>query len=87
LTSGTVISEVIIEVTTQYGDKKTFYRYELTNVLVTSYLSSGETGSTEPTDILTLNFEEIKVTYTEFDSKGSAKGNIEWTWRIEEAEA
>jgi type VI secretion system secreted protein Hcp len=33
-----------------------------------------------------LNFEEIKVTYTEMDSKGKKKGNIEYGWKVEEAE-
>ena len=88
LTRNTVIGEVIIEVVRPTGNKETFYRYELTNVLVTSYQSGGEESGIKPGDVLSLNFEEIKVTYTEFDkSTGSMKGNIEWTWRIEEAEA
>jgi type VI secretion system secreted protein Hcp len=88
LTRNTVIGEVIIEVVRPTGDKDTFYRYKLTNVLVTSYQSGGEATGLTVGDVLSLNFEEIKVTYTEFDeSTGSMKGNIEWTWRIEEAEA
>jgi type VI secretion system secreted protein Hcp len=31
-----------------------------------------------------LNFEEIKVTYTENDAKGKSKGNIEYSWKVEE---
>jgi type VI secretion system secreted protein Hcp len=88
LSSNKVIGEVIIEVVRPTGDKDTFYRYKLTNVLVTSYQSGGEATGLTVGDVLSLNFEEIKVTYTEFDeSTGSMKGNIEWTWRIEEAEA
>lgn len=86
ISSGKVIGEVIIEVARGTGDKETFYRYELTNVLVTSYQSGGEASSVRPGDVLSLNFEEIKVTYTDFDeSTGSMRGKIEWTWRIEEA--
>ena len=85
LTSGTVIGEVIIEVARGAGDKSTFYRYELTNVHVTSYQTGGDTSSAIPGDVLSLNFEEIKVIYTEFDGNGMMKGNIVWTWKIEEA--
>ena len=86
VTSGKVIPDVTIEFTRVYDAGKTFYKYEFTNVLVTSYQSSESTGNTAPTDTLTLNFEEIKVTYTEYDSTGSSKGNIEWSWKIEESE-
>jgi type VI secretion system secreted protein Hcp len=88
LSSSTVIGEVIIDVVRPSGDKDTYYRYELTNVLVTSYQSGGEASGITAGDVLSLNFEEIKVIYTEFDiSLGSMKGKIEWTWRIEEAES
>jgi type VI secretion system secreted protein Hcp len=86
VTLGKVIPEVTIEVTRAYDIRKTFYKYELMNVFVTSYQSSGSTGNTAPTDTLTINFEEIKVTYTEYDSTGSSKGNVEWSWKIEESE-
>ena len=33
-----------------------------------------------------LNFEEIKVTYTENDNKGKSKGNVEYSWKVEEGE-
>jgi len=34
-----------------------------------------------------LNFEEIKVTYTECDSSGQSKGNVEYSWKVEEGES
>jgi type VI secretion system secreted protein Hcp len=37
-----------------------------------------------PMEEFTLNFEEIKVTYTECDSTGKKKGNVEYSWKIEE---
>jgi type VI secretion system secreted protein Hcp len=37
-----------------------------------------------PMEEISLNFEEIKVTYTECDSTGAEKGNIEFSWRVEE---
>jgi type VI secretion system secreted protein Hcp len=36
-----------------------------------------------PMEEITLNFEEIKVTYTECDSTGKKKGNIEFSWNVE----
>ena len=48
----------------------------------------GGSGQSEtvPTENIKINFEEIKVTYTECDSKGQKKGNVEYSWKVEEAE-
>jgi hypothetical protein len=40
-----------------------------------------------PMEEISLNFEEIKVTYTECDTTGKAKGNIEYSWKVEEGES
>jgi len=80
---GTVITTVAIEAGRNYeGVLLIFYRYELENVMVTSYQSSVSTTGV-PTDTLTLNFEEITVTYTEYDDAGKSKGNVEWSYKIE----
>ena len=34
-----------------------------------------------------LNFEKIKVTYTEADNEGKSKGNVEYSWKVEAGEA
>ena len=66
----------------------TYYAYELKNVQVTSYNISGSGQSEDvPSEDFSLNYEEIKVTYTECDEKGGSKGNIEYTWKVEEGEA
>ncbi len=36
-----------------------------------------------PLETLSLNFEEIKVTYTECDSLGRSRSNVEYSWRVE----
>jgi len=61
----------------------TYFMYELKNVMITSYSISGDADQV-PMEELSLNFEEIKVTYTEMDSKGSKKGTVEYSWKIEE---
>jgi type VI secretion system secreted protein Hcp len=61
----------------------TYLQYELKNVMVTSYSISGDADD-RPTEEISLNFEEIKVTYTEMDSQGNKKGNVEYSWKVEE---
>ena len=40
-----------------------------------------------PMEEISLNFEEIIVTYTECDSAGLSKGNVEYSWKVEGAES
>lgn len=86
---GKVFPKVEIHLTASYTDagRVTFYAYELKNCQVVSYSVSGSGQSeTVPTENIKINFEEIKVTYTECDSKGQKKGNVEYSWKVEEAE-
>jgi type VI secretion system secreted protein Hcp len=87
---GKVFPKVIIDLTASYTDagRVTYYAYELKNVLVTSYNISGSGQSEDvPMEDFALNFEEIKVTYTEADEKGSKKGAVEYAWKVEAGEA
>lgn len=83
---GKVYPKVEIECTVSTTDagQETYYRYELKNVLVSSYNVSGASQD-KPMESFSLNFEEIKVTYTEMDSKGKKKGNVEYGWDVEAA--
>jgi len=78
--TGKVIPKVEFELTSSAG---IYYKYELTNVMVTSYSVSG-TADDRPIEQVSLNFEQIKTTYTEYGSDGSKKGNVETTWKVEE---
>jgi len=86
---GKVFPKVEIHVTSSYTDagRQTYYKYELKNVMVTSYSvnASGSGGGDRPVENVTLNFEEVKVTY---DQKGMATkgGNAETTWKVEKGE-
>jgi type VI secretion system secreted protein Hcp len=87
---GKVFPKVEIHLTASYTDagRVTYFAYELKNVLVTRYDISGSGQAEEvPAENFSLNFEEIKVTYTEMDSTGKKKGNIEYAWKVEEGEA
>ena len=86
---GKVFPKVEIHLTASYTDagRVTYYAYELKNAQVVSYSVSGSGQSDEvPGEDVTINFEEIKVTYTESDSTGKKKGNVEYQWKVEEGE-
>jgi type VI secretion system secreted protein Hcp len=85
--NGKVFPKVEIHFTASYTDagRVTYLAYELKNVAVSSYQISGAGQSDQvPTESLSMNFEEIKVTYTENDSQGKKKGNVEYSWKVEE---
>jgi len=81
-----VFAKVDIHLTNTYvTGRQTYYRYELKNAMVVGYSIGGSAYSTDlPTEEVLVDFEEIKVTYTEFASDGTSKGNIEYSWKIEE---
>jgi len=80
---GQVIPKLEIELDATYGGARaTYLRYELKNVMITSYDISGEPSS--PVIVKVANsFEEFKVTYTEYDDEGSAQGNVEFEYKVE----
>ena len=87
---GKVFPKVELHLTASYTDagRVTYYAYELKNSLVTSYNISGSGQSEQvPTEDFSLNFEEIKVTYTEADAKGKSKGKVEYSWKVEQGES
>lgn len=87
---GKVYPKVDIHLTASYTDagRQTYYAYELKNAQINNYNIGGSGQSDDvPTEEMSINFEEIKVTYTECDSKGKKKGNVEYSWKVEEAES
>lgn len=85
---GQVFPKVIIHLTSASLEGQVYYAYELTNVLVTSYRITGSTADDRPVEEFSLNFEEIKATYTEYDiSTGRAEGKVEYTWKVEEGQS
>jgi type VI secretion system secreted protein Hcp len=78
---GMVYPSVEFEITD--SSRAAYLKYELKNVMVTSYSISGSANDV-PVEEISLNYEEIKVTYTENDSSGQSKGNVEYSWKVEE---
>ena len=87
IAKGKVFAKVEIHITASYTDagRVTYYAYELKNVQVTSYQVGGSPEG-RPHETMTLNFEEIKATYTEADNAGAKKGNVEYSWKVEAGE-
>jgi type VI secretion system secreted protein Hcp len=87
---GEVIPKVEIDQTTYGstgGSRATYLKYELKNVMVTSYSVSGAGSSGElAKETIALNFEEVKVTYTENDSSAASKGKAETQYKIGKGE-
>lgn len=81
--NGKVFPKVQIHITASYTDsgRVTYYAYELANVLVSSYDITGD-AQHRPHEVISLNYEEIKVTYTECDNAGKKKGNVEFAWKV-----
>ena len=88
---GKVFPSILVHFTRDTDEGRvTYYRSELKNVMVTSYsvnIQVDDAGNDVPVEQFSLNFEEIKVTYTETDNTGGKKGNIEYSWKVEEGEA
>ena len=62
---GNRISEATLEFVDVGGDESGYYVYELKNVLIESVNTGGTNDAGQPTEIVTLNFDEIRVTYTQ----------------------
>ena len=94
--TGKVFPKVEIHVTASYteADRQPYYRYELTNVRVTSYSvnGSGSGGNDRPVETITLNFAAVKVEYDQkglkhkWYSKGASKGNVETSHKVGKGE-
>jgi len=63
--------------------------YTLTNARVTSYRKKGSSTGT-PVEQLSINYEKVTWTYDKPDKRGAEKqkkkGNVEYSWKVEEGE-
>jgi type VI secretion system secreted protein Hcp len=79
---GEIIPKLEIELTNERDD--VYLKYELKNVLITSFHESGSAEIGPPTVVIGNNFEEIKITYTEYDDTGNPTGGkAETSWKVE----
>lgn len=87
--TGAIVPKLEVELTATYGGTRaTYLRYEMKNVFVSTYQvnADGDDEGGPPLVLVENRFEEIKVTYTEFDASGSSLGNVETSWKVEAPE-
>jgi len=83
LLKGEVIPMLEVELTNTWGNGgATYLKYEMKNVMLTSYYVNASADGGPPTVVLANNFEEIKVTYTPYDNEGNSEGDVEYTWKV-----
>jgi type VI secretion system secreted protein Hcp len=73
----------------QSGDDEpgTFWVMELTDVMVrTIEIGTGDQPNERPTETLTLNFAQFKVSYTPQGGDGKAQDRVESGWNIQKNE-
>jgi len=61
---GNHISDATLEIVDVGGDESGYYVYELKNVLIESVNTGGTNDAGQPTEIVTIRFDEIRVTNT-----------------------
>lgn len=81
---GTAFPKVNIDFMTSVGDgnRVPYLQIELKNARVTSF-QVGAGADSKATESLSLNYEEIKWTYTQYDKAGKSSGKVESTWKLE----
>ena len=88
IAQGTRLASAVIDFTRSAGEERqeTYLKYELKNVMISSYsFNGGSSGDQIPTDQISFNFSEIKVTYYPKNSDGTS-GKVEFTWKVEKGE-
>ncbi len=87
IADGTNFAKVNIDLCTsaEGGKRIPYLQWELSHARVSSYSISGSTdGGQVPTEQISLNFEEIKVTYDKLGKDNKSAGKVDYSWKIEE---
>lgn len=80
--TGETTGSVILSMTRGGAEPRKYMTVELKNVVITSVQVSGRADDTVPTETISLNFEEIKVTYTPQGLDGSSGEPVIFSWNI-----
>ena len=83
VTKGQNIPEVVITLSKDSGEAHLDYlKITLTNVTVSSYNFMDEGFVDVPVSSVGLQYQQIKIVYTEFDETGAPAGDVEVTWNL-----
>ena len=80
---GTHIPRVELEVVQDTGDKNTYLKYEMEDVVLSSVAPSGDSGGGKPVEQLGMSFGKFKQTYTPTDHKGAPGTPMTRGWDLE----
>lgn len=83
--NGTHIPKVEVEICLATGDKHTFMKYELSDVIVSSVAPGGTADSAEvkPLETVSLAYGTIKWEYTPIDNTGAPGAAVDRTWDLQ----
>ncbi len=80
LANGEHIPEIKLSITDKkYSGNEVYLTYTLTDVFVSSLSTGGSDGKDRPTESISLNFEELKITYQPFENKKKSGDAISFT--------
>ena len=82
--NGKHIPKIEVEFCLATEDKHTFMKYELSDVIITSYSTGGAAADdARPTEEVSFAYGKIKWEYTPIDHTGKAGAAIDRTWILE----
>jgi type VI secretion system secreted protein Hcp len=81
--TGRHISEALLTVRKAGGEQQEYFKVTLTDVLISSYSTSGNEGAI-PLESIALNFSEAKIEYSPQSKSGSLEGAITGGYNVKE---
>ena len=82
LATGKHLKEAKLVLRSSGGSQLEYMTITLTDVMVSSYSTGGSSGDDRPTESLSLNFAQIKMSYIEQDASGKAGAAVEFGWDL-----
>jgi len=64
------------------GEPHEYLKITLSDVLISSYSTGGSSSEDRPTETISLNFAQIKMSYVGQDAKGSPGAAVEFGWDL-----
>ena len=82
LATGQHLKEAKLVLRSAGGSQLEYLVITFSDVLISSYSTGGSSGDDRPTESVSLNFAQIKMSYVEQDAKGSAGAAVEFGWDL-----
>ena len=82
LATGMHLPEAKLVLRSPGGSQVEYLTITLKDVVISSYSTGGSSGGDRPTESVSFNFAQIKMSYTEQDAKGAAGAATEFAWDI-----